>query len=62
MRISQLLSSSESSIKWTWQQVDVFANEIRQLAGLAGFTNDGLNNIVRLTFVNELLDNINVNL
>ena len=45
-----------SSIKWTGQQVDVFAN------GLAGFTNDRLNIIVRLTFVNEFPDNISVNL
>ena len=51
-----------SSIKWTGKQFDVFTNEIRRLTGLAGFTNDGLNNIVRLTFVNGFPDNINVNL
>ena len=29
-----------SSIKWTGQQVDVFANEIRRLAVIARFTNE----------------------
>ena len=50
------------SIKWTRQQLDVFANKIGGLAGIAGFTNDGLNNIVRLAFVNGFPDNINVKL
>ena len=40
----------------------MFANEIRLLDGLAGFTNDGLNNIVRLTFVNGFPNNISANL
>ena len=39
----------------------MFVNKIRRLAGLAGFTNDGLNNIVRLKFVNGFPD-ISLNL
>ena len=35
--------------KWTGEQVDVFATEIRRLAGLAGFKDD-LEKIVKLTF------------
>ena len=38
------------------------ANETRRLAGLAGFTSDRQNNIVRLTFVNGFPDNISVNI
>lgn len=29
-------------VRWTGEQVDVYANEIRRLAGLAGFTGDNL--------------------
>ena len=35
-------------IKLTGQQIDMFTNEIKQLAGLTGFTNYGLKSIVRL--------------
>lgn len=47
-------------LKWTGEQVDVYANEIRRVAGLAGFTGDGLEKIVKLTFVNGFPDGISV--
>ena len=47
-------------IRWTGEQVDVFANEIRRLAGMAGFTGAALDRIVRLTFVNGFPDSISV--
>ena len=46
--------------KWTGEQVDVYANEIRRLAGLAGFEGVGLEKIVKLTFVNGFPDGISV--
>ena len=46
--------------KWTGEPVDVFANEIRRLAGLAKFSGEGLENIVKLTFINGFPDNIGV--
>ena len=49
-----------SKIKWTGQPVDVFANEIRRLAGLAGLRGEGLESVVRLTFVNGFPDRISV--
>ena len=45
----------------TGEPVDVYANEIR-LAGLAGFTENDLKLIVKLTFVNGLSDHIGVEL
>lgn len=30
-----------TTLRWTGEPVDAFANEIRRLAGLAGFSNDG---------------------
>lgn len=29
-------------IRWSGEQIDVFANEIRRLVGLAGYTGEGL--------------------
>ena len=49
-------------MKWGGEQVDVFANEIRRLAGLAGFVGDGLEQVVKLTFVNGFPDNVRVEL
>lgn len=54
--------SKLSRLRWTGEQVDVYANEIRRLAGLAGFTNDGLERMVKLTFVNGFPDSIGVEL
>ena len=45
-------------LKWTGEPVDVYANEIRRLAGLAKFVGAGLENVVKLTFVNGFPDNI----
>lgn len=49
-------------MKWTGQPVDVYANEIRRLAGLAGLKGEGLESVVRLTFVNGLPDTISASL
>ncbi|XP_068240110.1 uncharacterized protein [Palaemon carinicauda] len=47
-------------LKWTGEPVDVYANEIRRLTGLAKFDKVGLENVVNLTFVNGFPDNISV--
>ncbi|XP_068237250.1 uncharacterized protein [Palaemon carinicauda] len=46
-------------LKWTGEPVDVYANEIRRLAGLAKFDKVGSENVVKL-FVNGFPDNISV--
>ena len=48
------------SLKWVGEQVDVYANEIRRLAGLSGFKGEGLERIIKLTFVNGFPDHISV--
>ena len=48
--------------RWSGEKVDVYANEIRRLAGLAGFEEDGLENVVRLTFINGLPDSISASM
>ncbi|XP_068224113.1 uncharacterized protein [Palaemon carinicauda] len=47
-------------LKWTGEPVDVYTNEIRRLAGLAKFDKVGLENVVKLTFVNGFPDNLSV--
>lgn len=47
-------------MKWTGEAVDLYANEIRRLAGLAKFDKVGLENVVKLTFVNGFPDSISV--
>lgn len=47
-------------LRWTGQQVDVYANELRRLAMLAGFVDEGLEQIVRLSFINGFPDSISV--
>ena len=37
--------------RWTGKRVDVYANKIRQLAGLAGFEGAGLEKFTKLAFV-----------
>ena len=49
-------------IKWAGDPVDVYANEIRRLAGLAGFTGSALETIVKLAFVSGFPDSIGVEL
>ncbi|KAK4318086.1 hypothetical protein Pmani_010884 [Petrolisthes manimaculis] len=47
-------------LKWTGESVDVYSNEIRRLAGLAKFDKTGLENVVKLAFVNGFPDAISV--
>ena len=54
---SKLVSS-----KWSGEAVDVFANELRRLAGLAGFKGEGLEAIVKLQFVTGFPDSMSVEL
>ena len=51
-----------SGMKWGGEEVDVFANEIRRLAGLARFEGPYLEHIVKLTFINGLPDYMSVQL
>ena len=51
-----------SSMEWGGEEVDVFANEIRRLAGLARFEGPYLEHIVKLTFINGLPDYMSVQL
>ena len=45
-------------LKWTGEQVDVFANEARRLAGLAEYTGEGLELTVKHVFINGFPDRI----
>ena len=38
-------------LRWTGEKLDDFANEARRLAGLAGFTGEGLELVVKLAFI-----------
>ena len=49
-------------MKWAGEPVDVYANEIRRLAGLSGFSGKGLDRVVKLPFVNGFPDNISMEL
>ena len=51
-----------SSMKWGGEEVDVYANEIRRLAGLARFEGPSLEHIVKLTFIKGLRDYMSVQL
>ena len=51
-----------TSMKWGGEEVDVYANEIRRLAGLARFTGPSLEHVVKLTFINGLPDYMSVQL
>lgn len=44
-------------IRWTAESVDVYAINIRRLAGLAGFVGRRLDQIAKLTFVNGFPEN-----
>ena len=48
--------------RWSGEKVDVCENEIWRLAGLAGFEEDGLENVVRLTFTIGLPDSISASM
>lgn len=49
-----------SVLKWTGESVDVFATELRRLAGLAKMTGEGLEQLVKLSFINAFPDNIGI--
>lgn len=49
-------------LRWKGEQVDVFANEIRRLAGLAGWKDDGLELAVKLAFITGFPDRVSVEL
>ena len=45
-------------VTWTGEPVDVYAMEIRRLAGLAGYIGQNLKKTVKMTFVSGFLDGI----
>ena len=49
-------------IKWVGEHVDVNANKIRQLVGLAGFNGDGQKRLTKLSFVTEFPDTVSIGL
>ena len=49
-------------LRWKGEQVDVFANEIRRLAGLAGWKGEGLELAVKLAFITGFPDRVSVEL
>ena len=51
-----------TSFKWTGESVDTYANELRRLAGLAGFEGKALELVVKLSFVSGFPDSIGVEL
>lgn len=51
-----------SQKRWAGEQVDVYANELKRLGGLAGFTGVGLNRLVVLSFINGFPANISCEL
>ena len=48
--------------RWTGEPVDVFANEIRRMARASGFVDEGLEEIVKLTFVTGFPESISLEL
>ena len=44
--------------RWAGEQVDVYVNEIRRLAGLAGYEGEGLERTVKLAFISGFPDAI----
>ena len=51
-----------TSAKWTGEAVDIYVNELRRLAGLAGFTGTSGEPIVKLAFVTGFPDDISTEL
>ena len=49
-------------IRWAGKCMDVYANKIRQLVGLARFKEDGLERLTKLTFVTGFPDTISIRL
>ena len=46
--------------KWTGESLDVYANTIKRLAGLAGYVGIGLDHTAKLAFVTEFPDDVPV--
>ena len=49
-----------TKVKWPGESVDAYANNIRRLAGLAGFVGVGAENVVRLAFVHGFPELISI--
>ena len=54
--------SKLKNVKWTGEQVDVFANDIRKLARGCGLKGKALEQLVKLTFITGFPDSISVEL
>ena len=46
--------------KWTGESVDVYANTIKRLAGLAGYVGIGLDQTAKLAFITGFPDEVSV--
>ena len=46
--------------KWTGESVDVYANTIKRLAGLAGYVGIGLDRTAKLAFVTGFQDDVSM--
>lgn len=51
-----------TDLRWVGEKVDVFANELRRLAGLSGWKGDGLELAVKLAFVTGFPDRVSAEL
>ena len=49
-------------VRWTGEQVDVYANEIRWLAGMAELEGKAVETTVKLAFVTRFHDSISTGL
>ena len=49
-------------ITWAGERVDVYANTIRQLVGLAEFKEDGLERLTKPAFITGLPDTVSIGL
>lgn len=51
-----------TQLRWSGEQIDIFATEARKLASLAGFVGAGLEKAVKLAFVTGLPNSVSVEL
>ena len=51
-----------TNLRWAGEPVDVFATEVRRLAGLSGLVGVGLETVVRLAFIRGFPDHISIEL
>ena len=60
---SQFVAFSKlKAVKWAGEPVDIYANEIRRLVRGCGFTGDGAEQLVKLTFITGFPDSISIEL